>query len=173
MSEPGPDPLPAGGEVRQRLDRAPAERYADRPATQPPSGEGSEGPGRGAGAGSGTTRGLLAAGGAALCGAALFFGLGLVDIGAGTLAAAAAVGWIVAMTLIWGAGASPSGRRTRMTLAAGLAGGAVALGLLVGWAWARVEGGVLPPLEYLDQRYGPLAWVNVLLAAIIAAWRAR
>jgi hypothetical protein len=172
MSEPGPDPLP-GGEVRPRLDRAPAERYAARPDAPPPSAQGSEGSGRGAGAGGGATRGLLAAGGAALCGAAVFFALGLVDIGVGTLAAAAAVGWIVAMALIWGGGASPLGRRTRVMVAAGLAGGAVVLGLLVGWAWARVEGGVLPPLEYLDQRYGPLAWLNVLLAAIVAAWRAR
>jgi len=118
--------------------------------------------------------GVLAAGGAALGGAALFFGLGLVDVGAGTLAAAVAVGWIVAMALIWGGGdSSPWSRRTRIVVAAGLAGGAVALGLLVGWAWSRVEGGVLPPLEYLDQRYGPLAWLNVLVAAVAAAWRAR
>jgi hypothetical protein len=162
MSDPGPDPLPTGGEVRPRLDRAPAERYAPRPEAQPPSGAGGR-----------ANRGLLAAGVAALGGAALFFGLGLVDIGVGTLAAAAAVGWVVALALIWGGGANPRARRTRVVIAGGLAGGAVALGLLVGWAWARVEGGVLPPLEYLDQRYGALAGLNVLLAAIVAAWRAR
>ncbi len=51
-------------------------------------------------------------------------------------------------------------------MAGALAGGSVVLGLLLGWAGARVEGGVLAPLEYLDQRYGPLAWLNVLVAAI-------
>lgn len=172
MSEPGPGPRSTGGEVRPRLDRAPGERYGARTGAQPPTGDGSAG-GECPGAGGGPVRVILAPAAAVLVGAAAYFGLGLVDVGAGTLAAAAAVGWTVALTLIWGGGASDWDRRTRIVVAGGLAGGSVVLGLLLGWAGSRVEGGVLPPLEYLDQRYGPLAWLNVLVAAVVGAWRAR
>lgn len=119
-------------------------------------------------------RALLAADAVALAGAVVFFALGLVDIGAGTLAAAGAVGWAVALALIWGGdGAGLPGRGARMTVAGGLAAAAVILGLLLGWAWSRTEGGVLPPLDYLDQRYGALAWINIVVAAVAGAWRAR
>ena len=119
-------------------------------------------------------RALLAADAVALAGALVFFALGLVDIGPGALAAAGAVGWAVALAMIWGGnGAGLPGRGARMTAAGGLAAAAVILGLLLGWAWSRTEGGVLAPLDYLDQRYGALAWINVLVAAIAGVWRTR
>lgn len=170
MHEPDPDTRPSGGEVRPRLDRAPAERYAASGGAGPASGHSASGGERRS---RGTVRALLAAATAALGGAGVFFVLGLRDIGVGTLAAAAAAGWAVALALIWGGETGSWRRPARMAIAGGLAAGAVTLGLLLGWAWAVAEGGVLPPLSYLDQRYGPLAWLNVLVAAVVAAWRTR
>jgi len=171
MTEPRLDPGPGSGTPGPRLERAPGERYPAPAGTNPASAADAA---TGAGPRRATARALLAAGAAALGGAVLFLGIGLVDIGAGTLAAAAAVGWAVALALIWGGdGAGIPGRPARMAVAGGFAAGAVVLGLLLGWVWARAEGGVLPPLENLDQRYGPLAWLDVVVAAGVAAWRAR
>ncbi len=178
MSEPDLGPRRPGPAGPPRLDRAPGERYASRGTgsalgadTAAAGVTASPGPPAGRRA---PVRALLAAAAVALAGVLLFFALGLVDVGPGTLAAAAAVGWAVALAVIRdGEGAGLPGRGARMSVAGGLAAAAVILGLLLGWAWSRSEGGSLPPLEYLDQRYGALAWVDVLVAAIAAAWRAR
>jgi Na+/proline symporter len=55
--------------------------------------------------------------------------------------------------------------------AAGALGAAsIAVGLALLWAYSRTEGGVLGPLEYLDQRFG-LALVAALVAiAGLAGW---
>ena len=146
----------------RHLDRAPGSRYA------PPGGP-AAGPSRG-----GRTRALLAAGGVAGAGAVLWFALGEIELGPGLLAAAAAVGWAVALALAWGGnGAGFPRRGTRVTVAAGLAAGAIVVGFLANWAWARGEGGVLDPFAYLDQRWGLLAWVDIVVAALAAAIRAR
>ena len=41
------------------------------------------------------------------------------------------------------------------------------------WLFARAEGGVLAPIDYLGQTFGPLVPVEVVLAAVVAWWRAR
>jgi hypothetical protein len=110
---------------------------------------------------------------AALLGAALVvvFG-GALAVSAGLLVVASAVGYLVALATVIGAGDTlPS--RVRPWIAAVLA----ALGVLVGqiglWLFARAEGGVLTPFDYLGQTFGPLVPVEVLLAAVVAWWRGR
>ena len=56
-----------------------------------------------------------------------------------------------------------------VALATMAAGGAfLALGI-----YAIVEGGVLSPIDYLAQRFGPLVLLDILAAAAAAAFRAR
>ena len=104
----------------------------------------------------------------------MFFGLGLVDIGPGLLAASAAIGWAVALAILWGGEGPglPKGA-TRMAVAGGLAAAAIVVGFVLSWAWARGEGGTLDLFGYLDQRYGAIGWANVVVAAVVGAWRAR
>ncbi len=107
-------------------------------------------------------------------GALLIFGLGLLDIGAGLIAVGAGVGWAVTLALLWGGGRTLIARRTtRMAAATSLAAAAVVAGFVVDWAWARVEGGVLDPAAYIEQRYGPLAILIAAAALVVAALRAR
>lgn len=154
-----PDDVAPGA---RRLERAPGTRY------EPPDGPAPHAP-RG-----GRTRALAAAGGVAGAGAVLWFALGEIELGPGLLAAAAAVGWAVALALAWGGdGAGFEDRGSRIAVAAGLAGAAIVVGFLANWAWARSEGGVLDPFAYLDQRWGLLAWVDIAVAAVTAAIRAR
>ena len=119
-------------------------------------------------------RSLLVADAVALVGAMAFFALGLVDIGPGLLAASAAIGWVVALGLLWGGeGAGLPPGATRMAVAAGLAAAAIVTGFVLNWAWSRAEGGVLDLFAYVDLRYGAVAWINVPVAAAAGAWRAR
>jgi hypothetical protein len=110
--------------------------------------------------------------GAAGGGAAVYALLGQVNLGLGLLAVAAFVGWVVAIAIVWGAGAvRPIPRQP--VIAALLGAVAIVVGLLLAWAWSRVEGGVLGPLEYTDQRYGPVAYLEILVAGAVAGLRAR
>jgi hypothetical protein len=56
--------------------------------------------------------------------------------------------------------------------AAGLAAGSIVLGFVVLWAWSRFEGGAMDPIAYLDERFGPTAWLNIVVAAVVAWLRA-
>ena len=86
----------------------------------------------------------------------------------GLIVVAAATGWAVGLAIRLGARERlPAGRRVR--LAIGLALFAVALGQAGLWLYARTEGGVLGPLDYLAEVFGFLVPVE-LLAAWIAAW---
>jgi len=107
-------------------------------------------------------------------GALLIFGLGLLDVGAGLIAVAAGVGWAVTLALLWSGGPTifPV-RATRIAVAVSIGAVAVMAGFLVDWAWARVEGGVLDPVSYIGQRYGPLALLILAAAVVAAALRAR
>ncbi len=153
-----------GERPARRLDRAPGDRYrAQRTAAQ----------GEPAQAG-GLAR---AAGGAAVVaapGAGLFAVIGSFDLGPGLLVVAAFIGWAVALGFVWGLGGSTSRRRsTRVAISAGMAAGSVVGGLLLLWAWSRVEGGVLGPVSYVDQRFGVLGAAFVAVAAVSGALRAR
>ena len=119
-------------------------------------------------------RGLVAAVLTGAVGAVLIFGLGLLDVGAGLIAVAAGVGWAVTLALLWGGGSTVIARHTtRVAVAGTLAAAAVVAGFLIDWSWARVEGGVLDPIAYIEQRYGPLAILVVAAALAAAALRAR
>jgi hypothetical protein len=78
----------------------------------------------------------------------------------------------VGLALRWGAAEHLAGRR-RVVIALGLALGAVALGQLGLWQYGRSEGGVLAPLDYLGQVYGPLVLVEFAAAGVIAWLAAR
>jgi hypothetical protein len=170
MSEPQqsvPDPSPSVGGERRRLDRAPGERYGTK-ASAP--GEGSAGGGRrGAGGRPGVIRAFLVADAGALA----FFLLGLLDLGAGLLAIAAFIGWVVALALVWTDRYAIARARTRMGIAAGLGAWSIVAAILADWVYALVQGGVLGPLDYVMQRYGIVALLCVAAAAGVAALRAR
>ena len=164
MSDPQhvvPDPSPAVGGERRRLDRAPGERYA-----KGGGGSGGSGGGRGRPA---VIRAFLVADAGALA----FFLLGLLDLGAGLLVVAAFIGWVVALALVWtGRDAIPASR-TRMGIAAMLGAWSIVAAILVDWVYALIQGGVLGPLDYVVQRYGIVALLSVVVAAGVAALRAR
>lgn len=97
---------------------------------------------------------------------------GVLAVSAGLIVAAAAIGWTVAVALRVGA-REWLGRSARVRLAVGLAVVAIALGQLGLWLYAGTEGGVLPPLDYLGQVFGPLVPAEFTAAAIFAWVRAR
>lgn len=171
MSEPRPTlpdlPSPSGGEQRRRLDRAPAERY----------GGGKPVPGTGPGDGPSqpsAARSIAAAVLVAGAGAVLWFLLGLMDLGPGLIVVAAFIGWATALALVWrGRKAAIADARARTSIAAFLGIGAIAAGILLDWLFALTQGGVLGPLDYVAQRYGPVALLAVLVAGAVAAYRAR
>jgi hypothetical protein len=161
MSDPQhavPDPSQAVGGERRRLDRAPGERYAK-------AGGGSGG-GRGR---PGVIRAFLVADAGALA----FFLLGLLDFGAGLLVVAAFIGWVVALALVWTGRDAVAVTRTRMGVAAMLGAWSIVAAILVDWVYALIQGGVLGPLDYVVQRYGIVALLSVVVAAGVAALRAR
>jgi hypothetical protein len=93
---------------------------------------------------------------------------GILTVTAGLVVVAGLIGWGVAAVLRWGAGRHLASRR-RVGLAVGLSLAAVLLGQLGLWQFARTEGGVLAPLDYLWEVFGPLVPVQLIVAAI-AAW---
>ena len=155
-------PGQVGGEQRRQLERAPGTRYA------------TGSPGGTAPAVGLSVRGIGIAALVASVGGAVFFVLGQLNLGPGLLAVAAFTGWITAVALIdldGGAGLRPG--PARIAVAAGLAGGAILAAILLDWAWAGVQGGVLGPLDYVGQRYGPAALLDVGVAAFLAGLHAR
>jgi hypothetical protein len=93
---------------------------------------------------------------------------GVLTLSAGLVIVAAVTGWMVAVGLRAGGGPHLS-RRARTRAALVLATLAVALGQLGLWLYARSEGGVLGPLDYLAETFGFLVPIE-FLAAWIAAW---
>lgn len=143
------------------LDRAPGDRYAE--------------PDDGALAADPRTpvRGILLALLAGLAGAGLIVVLGgPLAVSAGLLVASLLTGRFVAEGLKLGAGATIP-RARRGWLALGIAFLAVAVAQAGLWLFARYEGGVLGPLDYLAQTFGPLVPLQLALAAIAAWWSAR
>ena len=174
-------PSPAGGEAR-RLDRAPGERYAA--ANRDAAGSGPSRARAGSyrsGAGSAATtirpvspRAVLAATLVATAGAVLFLVIGLTGTDIGLLVVAAFTGWLTALALVWrGRTDGIADGRLRVGVAAVLGGWVVLGGMLLDWAYARLVGGVLGPLEYAWERYGLIALPALVIAAAVAAYRAR
>lgn len=114
-------------------------------------------------------RGVAFAVAAAAAGAAAITLLGgVLALSSGLLVAAGATGWAVGAGLRAGAGERLTADR-RVRLALGLAILSVALGQLGLWLYARAEGGVLGPLDYLGEVFGLLVPLE-FLAAWIVAW---
>lgn len=162
MSSPNPGTPDSPGGERRRLDRAPGARFV-----VPPPGAAAPTPGV-------SVRRLVIAIIVAAIGALAFLILGQLDLGPGLLAVAAFTGWMTAVALVdldGGAGLQPG--PGRIAVAAGLAAGAILTAILLDWAWAGVQGGVLGPLDYISQRYGPAALVDIGAAGLLAGLRAR
>ena len=148
---PRPGTPPTPGE--RRLAHPPSDRYR---ALEPPPVE------RRAGS---QARGVAFAVVAALAGAAAITVIGgVLAVSAGLLVVAAAIGWVVALSLRYGVGAAGSLGRPA-AVAVGLAVGAVVLGQTGLWLYARSEGGVLGPLDYLGETFGLLVPLEVVAAA--------
>lgn len=123
--------------------------------------------------GASVTRAVIWAIAAAIAGAAATTLLGgVLAVSAGLLVIAAASGWGVAMSLRAGARSKLDPRR-RVRLALGLATVAVIGGQLGLWLFARYEGGVLGPVEYLAETFGLLIPLQLAIAWIVAALAAR
>jgi hypothetical protein len=131
---------------RTRLERPPSERYA-REAV----------PEAGVRGGAARALGFAVAGAAAIA----FLG-GPLSMTGGLLVVSVVIGIVLGSTL-----------RPRTAVAVGLAVGPVVVGLLGVWVFSRVEGGVLDPLTYLADVEGPLAPLQLLLAAASAAVTSR
>ncbi len=90
----------------------------------------------------------------------------------GLLIVGAAVGWGVGLSVRTGAamargGAGSAGRR--IALAAGLALASCLVAWAGAWAWSHVQGGVLGPVDFLAQVYGPLVPAQLAFTAAGAA----
>jgi hypothetical protein len=158
-------PAPEG--KPQQLDRAPGERYR---GTTPPAGPAKAAPATHGPEGS-VRRAIFAALSVALVVAIARAVIGQVDLGVGTLAIAAFAGWAIALALVWGAAGAPV--RRRAIVAGVIAGLAIAAGLVLESLIARLGGGVLGPIDYINERYGVLGYVEIAVAAAVAAFRAR
>jgi hypothetical protein len=131
-----------GGEPSPRrpapLDRPPSERYGPAATVE-----------------AGRRRRTIQAIGVAIAGAlAIAFLGGPLSLTAGLIAVSVVVGLVIGAML-----------RPATAVAVVLAVGSVAVGLLGVWLFARAEGGVLDPLAYFGEVQGPLAPIQILLAA--------
>ncbi|MCU0504707.1 MAG: hypothetical protein MUE82_02870 [Chloroflexi bacterium] len=110
---------------------------------------------------------------AGVIGAAVLFVLaGPLSVDTGLLAVGVAIGWVVGVAVRTGAGraggaARPAGGRA-VTAVALAVGGSVAA-WVGAWAWSRVQGGVLGPVDFVSQVYGLLLPVQLVFTAA-AAW---
>lgn len=97
---------------------------------------------------------------------------GALGISSGLLIVAGATGWAVAAAVASGGGgaARPA---ARIGLAVGITLGAVVVGQLGLWLYARTEGGVLTLPDYLAQTFGLLVPAQAAVAVAIAWLTAR
>ena len=150
------------------LDRVPGERYRSRPANLAASAAPVPLP---------AERSLAVAIGVpmavAAVGAAMVAVLGSFDIGAGLLAVSGFIGWAVGVAVVWSGVPGSETRGQRAAWAVALAVGSIVLGIAVLWVWSHVEGGVMDPFAYLDARFGPVVYLNLIVAAAVAFLRAR
>jgi hypothetical protein len=164
VSDPGPPPStgPAPGE--RRLAHPPSDRYREAEeraeaarATPDPAAS--------------VARGVVLAVVVAIVGAVAIVVLGgLLTLTAGLVVVAGATGWGIAAALRFGAGERlPAARRVGIAVALAVA--AVLAGQLGLWQYARIEGGVLPPIDYLAEVFGALVPVQFVVA-VVAAWLA-
>jgi hypothetical protein len=144
----------------RRLAHPPSDRY--RVAETPPADERPD-------PGASVARGVAIAVAVAVVGAVAIVILGgILTVTAGLVIVAAAMGWTVGAGLRFGAGPHlPSRRRVAIAIVVAIV--SVGLGQAGLWQNGQREGGVLAPLDYLAEVYGPLVPLQ-LLAAAGAAW---
>lgn len=163
---PIPDEPPTPGE--RRLARPPSDRYRAAEARAAAAAAVDEGD-----SAASIARGVAVAVVVAIVGTVAIVLLGgVLLITEGLLIIAGFTGGGIGIALRWGAGGELS-RRQRVVLALALAVAAVALGQVGLWQYARMEGGVLPLVDFLGQVYGPLAPLQVATAAMLAWLAAR
>jgi hypothetical protein len=167
---PGQPPVddpsePSQGPGERRLAHPPSDRYRAATAATPPA--------ETVDPGASIPRGIAIASVAAILGAVALVVLGgVLSQTSGLLIVAGATGWGAGAGLRFGAGdrLAPS-RRWATAVILSLA--AVALAQLGLWQYARSEGGVLPPLDYLGEVFGPLVPLELATAGVVAWLMAR
>ncbi len=144
----------------RRLDRPPSERYRTPPEPESVV------------AGS-TARAVMAglAAGAGWVVATIVLG-GVLALSAGLLVIAAGAGRLIGLAIGWGAGLAVA-PGPRLGLMVGVVVVAFVLGQLGLWAYARLEGGVLAPIDYLGATFGLIAPLQLILAGAVGWWTAR
>lgn len=163
---PTPDDSTASSPGERRLAHPPSDRYRAAEA-RAAAAEAAGAPA------TSIARGVAVAGIVAIVGAVLIVLLGgVLTLTEGLLVVAGSTGGGVGIALRWGAGGELS-RRRRVVVALALAISAVALGQLGLWQYARIEGGVLAPIDYLGEVFGPLVPLEFATAAVIAWLAAR
>lgn len=164
-TEPTKPPTTPAAPGERRLAHPPSDRY--RSTTN--DGPAAEAPPRPTSSSRAAVYGLVAA----LVGAAfiVLFG-GVLAVSAGLLIVAALTGRAVGLGVAIGAGSSLADTR-RVASAIALATGAIVLGQVGLWLYARTEGGVLSLVDYLGETFGILVPLQVALAAAVAWWSAR
>lgn len=95
---------------------------------------------------------------------------GVLTFTSGLVVVAGATAWGVGAGLRFGAGEHLASRR-RVVAAIAIAVAAVVLGQLGLWQYARTEGGVMAPLDYLAEVFGLLVPLQIVVAAVVA-WAA-
>jgi hypothetical protein len=165
MSDEQGEPRP---DAQRMLDRAPGERYRSRPAYAAASAAPVPLP---------AERSMVVAIGVPMvvagAGAAMVAVLGSFDIGAGLLAVSGFIGWAVGVAVVWSGVPDSDARGQRALWAVVLAVASIVLGIVVLWIWSHVEGGVMDPFAYLDERFGPIVYLNVIVAGVVAYLRTR
>ena len=155
--DPTSTPIPTPGE--RRLAHPPSDRYR---AAEERAAAAAQAPDPGAS----VARGVAVALVVAIVGVVAIVVLGgVLAVTGGLLVVAALLGWAVGEALRVGAGPHLAGGR-RVGFALLIALGAVLVGQLGLWQYARIEGGVLPPLEYLAEVFGLLVPGQLVVAAI-------
>jgi len=175
--EPGPSDAPPddGGPAtsspgERRLARPPSDRYRESEAALAAAAADSA---DAVDPDASVARGVAVATAVAIAGAAAIVVLGgVLTLTELLVVVAGFTGGGVGIALRWGAGEQLA-RRRRVVIALALALGAVALGQLGLWQYGRSEGGVLGPLDYLGQVYGPLVLVEFAAAGVLAWLAAR
>jgi len=166
-TQPGARPPTDPGESR-RLAAPPSARYAPPPArVDVPS----------AGTSSALRGPLLRATIVAVAGAVLLTLVGAVLAStAGLLFAAgvagAGIGLVLSRAAVPSGDAAPIPRGRVARIAVGLSLAAVVAAALATWVIARGEGGVLGPIDYLLETFGPFVPAEALIAAVTAWWGA-
>ena len=177
LGEPGPSgpaPVEAGPATsspgERRLAHPPSDRYRESEAALAAA---AADPADAVDPGASVARGVAVAMVVAIAGAASIVYLGGVLLLTEVLVVIAGfTGGGVGLALRWGSAEHLAGRR-RVGAALALALGAVALGQLGLWQYGRSEGGVLGPIDYIGQVYGPLVLVEFAAAGVVAWLAAR